>query len=91
MSTTLLEALNSGVKFLKEQGIGNPRSSAELLLCSILNLSRVDLYLNKDQFPDEKDKRKFDEFSKERASGKPIQYIIGETEFFSLKFRRYIR
>jgi release factor glutamine methyltransferase len=87
MSTILLEALNSGAKFLKEKGIGNPRSSAEVLLCSILNLSRVDLYLNKDQVLNERDKRKFDEFSKERASGKPLQYITGTTEFLDLEFK----
>ncbi|MGB2698133.1 MAG: peptide chain release factor N(5)-glutamine methyltransferase [Candidatus Zixiibacteriota bacterium] len=87
MSTTLLEALNSGVKFLKERGIGNPRSSAEILLCSILDLSRVDLYLNKDQVLNEKDKRKLDEFLEERASGKPLQYITGSTEFLDLEFK----
>ncbi len=86
MSTILLEALNSGAKFLKEKGIGNPRSSTEVLLSSILNLSRVDLYLNKDQVLNEKDKKKFDEFLKERASGKPLQYITGSIEFLDLEF-----
>jgi len=87
MSITLLEALNSGVELLKEKGIGNPRSSAELLLCSILNLTRVDLYLNKDQVFKDKDQNNFDKFLKERASGKPIQYITGSTEFLDLEFK----
>jgi release factor glutamine methyltransferase len=86
MSTILLEALNSGANFLKEMGIGNPRSSTEVLLSSILNLSRVDLYLNKDQVLNEKDKKRFDEFLKERASGKPLQYITGSIEFLDLEF-----
>lgn len=87
MRITLLEALNSGANLLKERGIGNPRSSSELLLCSILNLNRVDLYLNKDQILKDKDKKKFDRFLKERTSGKPIQYITGSTEFLDLEFK----
>jgi release factor glutamine methyltransferase len=84
---TLLQALNSGVKFLKEKGIGNPRSSAEVLLSSILNLSRVDLYLNKDRILNQKEKEKLDGFLKERASGKPLQYITGSIEFLDLEFK----
>ena len=87
MSITLLEALNSGAEFLKEKGIGNPRSSAELLLCSILNWDRVDLYLNKDNVLKTKDREKFDRFLEERASGKPIQYITGSAEFLDLEFK----
>lgn len=87
MSVTLLEALNSGAKFLKEKGIGNPRSSGELLLCSILNLNRVDLYLNKDEVLKQEDKKTFDKFLEERGSGKPIQYITGSTEFLDLEFK----
>ncbi len=87
MSITLLEALNSGVNLLKEKGIGNPRSSAEVLLCSVLNLNRVDLYLNKDQVLKDKDKKIFDKFLEERVSGKPIQYITGSTEFLDLEFK----
>ena len=87
MDTTLLQALNSGAKFLKEKGIGNPRSSAEVLLSSILNLSRVDLYLNKDRILSQKEKEKLDGFLKERASGKPLQYITGSIEFLDLEFK----
>jgi release factor glutamine methyltransferase len=87
MSITLLEALNTGADFLKEKGIGNPRSSVELLLCWILSLNRVDLYLSKDQTLKEKDKKKLDRFLEERASGKPIQYITGSTEFLDLEFK----
>jgi len=87
MSIILLEALNSGVNLLKEKGIGNPRSSAELLLCSILNLNRVDLYLSKDSILEDEDKKRFDEFLNQRASGMPVQYIIGLTEFLDLEFK----
>jgi release factor glutamine methyltransferase len=87
MSITLLEALNSGVNLLKEKGIGNPRSSAEVMLCSILNLTRVDLYLHKDQVLNDEDKKTFDKFLEERVSGKPIQYITGSTEFLDLEFK----
>jgi len=87
MSVTLLEALNSGARFLKEKGIGNPRSSAELLLCSILNSNRVDLYLNKDEILKQEDKKTFDRFLEERGSCKPIQYITGSTEFLDLEFK----
>lgn len=57
------------------------------MLCSILNLNRVDLYLNKDEVLKQEDKKTFDKFLEERGSGKLIQYITGFTEFLDLEFK----
>jgi release factor glutamine methyltransferase len=45
------------------------------------------LYLNKDQILSQKDKERLDVFLKERASGKPLQYITGSIEFLDLEFK----
>lgn len=87
MAQTLLETLNSATSLLKEKNLPNPRSTSELFLSSILNLKRVDLYLNREKILSEKEKDKLFFYVKERISGKPIQYIIGYTGFFGLEFK----
>jgi len=87
MAQTLLETLNSATSLLKEKNIPNPRSTSELFLSSILNLKRVDLYLNREKILSEKEKDKLFFYVKERISGKPIQYIIKNTGFYGLEFK----
>ncbi len=87
MAQTLLETLNSATSLLKEKNLPNPRSTSELFLSSILNLKRVDLYLNREKILSEKEKDKLFFYLKERISGKPIQYIIKNTGFYGLEFK----
>jgi release factor glutamine methyltransferase len=42
---TVLEVLNLSTDYLQQHGIESPRINAELLLASILNCKRLDLYL----------------------------------------------
>jgi len=73
--------------YLEKKGIDNPRLNVELLLGHVLKMKRVQLYLNfeKPLSPSELDQ--FRLFLKRRANQEPIQYITGETEFYSLKFK----
>jgi release factor glutamine methyltransferase len=87
MKNTCLEILNQAVEKFRSEGIDRPRTNAELLLGAVLNVKKIDLYLNGDRILTPEQIEKFDLFIKERLSGKPLQYIIGSTEFFGLEFK----
>lgn len=87
MPNTCLEILNQAVEKLRLAGIDRPRTNAELLLGSVLNKNKVDLYLNKDRILTSDEIEKFNQYMKERISHRPVQYIIGTVEFFGLEFK----
>jgi len=86
MSNTCLEILNQAVEKLRSEGIDRPRTNAELLLGAVLNAQKIDLYLDRDRILTSPQIEKFNQLIQERISGKPLQYIIGSTEFFGLEF-----
>jgi release factor glutamine methyltransferase len=86
MNNTCLEILNRAVEKLRSEGIDRPRTNAELLLGAVLNAKKIDLYLDRDRILTPQQIEKFNQFVQERISGKPLQYTIGSTEFFGLKF-----
>lgn len=58
-----------------------------LLTEEYLGLNRLDLALKPDYELDEAQKLKFDKSLKRLQDHEPVQYIIGEKEFFGLKFK----
>ncbi|MCK4404167.1 MAG: peptide chain release factor N(5)-glutamine methyltransferase [candidate division Zixibacteria bacterium] len=83
---TCLEILNRAVEKLRSEGIDRPRTNAELLLGAVLDAKKIDLYLDRDRILSPQQVQKFNQFIQERIAGKPLQYIIGSTEFFGLEF-----
>ena len=83
----IVELLQTTTEFFKKKSITNPRLNAELLLCKVLRIQRVDLYVNYDRpiVPDEL--QQYRENIRRRASREPLQYILGKTEFMSLSFK----
>lgn len=83
---TLLKLLRWMTGYFADKGVDNPRLDAELLLADQLGLDRVGLYLNHDRplTPAELDHIR--PLVKRRGRREPLQYIIGHTEFWSLKF-----
>ncbi len=82
----VLEILKVTENLLREKSIENPRLNAELLLCDVLNETRIKLYLDfeKPLSPDEINiyRAKI----KRRINREPLQYILGYTKFFGLRF-----
>ncbi len=62
------------------------RLNAEILLGSVLGMSRVDLYLNYDRPVSEEELTRLRHLVRRRLAHEPLQYILGEAEFMSLKF-----
>jgi release factor glutamine methyltransferase len=87
MGKTILEALNSVTRTFWEKDIETPRIEAELLLGHILDLKRTELYLKGERVLSSKEENTLEQLIKERLTGKPLQYVLGETEFFGLKFK----
>jgi release factor glutamine methyltransferase len=72
--------------YLTKHGVESPRLCAELLLAKAMNCERLQLYTRHDFSPDGAVRDCFRASVRDAAGGKPIAYIIGTKEFFSLSF-----
>ncbi len=83
---TLLRLLRWTTEYFTEKGIDSPRLDAELLLAHVLKLDRVGLYLNYDRPLSAAELDLIRPLVKRRGQREPLQYLIGQTEFWSLEF-----
>ena len=83
---TIKDALNRSAEFLKTRGSSSPRLDAELLLGRVLNLPRLQLYLQFDRPLMEVEKEQYREMLRRRGRHEPVAYILGEKEFMALPF-----
>lgn len=83
---TILSLINWGAEYLREKGFEDSRLNIELLLCSVLGCKRIDLYTRFDKPLNQGELGKFKALLKRRLRHEPLQYILGETEFMSLRF-----
>lgn len=82
----IINIIQESTAFLNAKGIENPRLNAEQLLAHLLQLSRVDLYVQFDRPLNKKERDDYKVLLKRRAGHEPLQYILGSTEFMSLPF-----
>ncbi len=82
----IIDIISLSANYLKEHGVAHPRLNAELLLSEVLGKSRIELYLEYDKPLVETELSSLRNLLKARATHKPIQYVLGKTEFFSLPF-----
>ena len=83
---SVLEAIKLSAEYLEKKGIESPRLNAELLLAEVLNLKRMELYLQFDRPLSEEEKNAYRTFLKLRGEKKPLQQILGHTEFMGEMF-----
>jgi release factor glutamine methyltransferase len=86
-SWTSLKLIQWTTGYFEKKGIPNPRLDAELLLAHVLKCPRINLYVDHEKTVSERDLAKFRELIERRAQREPLQYIVGETEFWGLKFK----
>lgn len=84
---TSLKLIQWTAGHFEKKGIPNPRLDAELLLAHVLKCQRVDLYTGFEKTVSEKHLAEFKALIERRARREPLQYIIGETEFWGLKIK----
>lgn len=73
-------------EFLGRQGVDDPRLATEVLLAHAAACRRIDLYARFDRVLDADALTRFRESVKRAGSHEPIAYLVGEKEFFSLRF-----
>lgn len=86
-SWTIGRLLQWTTDYLKQQGADSPRLDAEVLLAHARGCRRIELYTAFDEPASDELRTKFRELVKERAAGKPVAYLVGRREFYSMEFR----
>lgn len=84
---TILEAIKLSTEYLEKKNVDSPRANAEILLSEILKVKRLDLYLSFDKPLKENEINLYREYIKKRGMRIPLQYIIGQVDFFGLKIK----
>ena len=80
--------LDWAINYFKSKEIPHPRLSAELLLSSVLKLSRINLYLNYSRVLNKQELALYKKYILKRLQHVPIQYILKEAYF--RKIRLYV-
>jgi release factor glutamine methyltransferase len=83
---TILELITLTTDYFDKKGISSSRINAELLLADILKCKRLDLYLSFDKPLEDSEVNQYREYVRRRAKFEPLQYIIGNVEFYGLEF-----
>jgi release factor glutamine methyltransferase len=84
---TLLEVIKKTTDFFAAKGVENPRLNAELLIGHVLELPRMQLYLQFERLLAEVELEKLRPLVKRRGQREPLQYVLGGTEFFHLRLK----
>lgn len=83
---TIKRLLSWTTDFFREHGAGQSRLDAEILLSEALGCPRIELYTRFDEEPPETVRGIFRDWVARHAEGEPVAYLVGQKEFFSLKF-----
>lgn len=84
---TVLEILQRTTDFFASKGVEQPRLNAELLVGHALGLKRMQLYLQFERPLREPELEKIRPLVRRRATREPMQYIVGETDWFGMKLK----
>jgi release factor glutamine methyltransferase len=84
--TNIRTILQQAARDLKFSGSPSPRLDAELLLMHFLMIDRLQLCTDPERELAEEEAAAFVQRIERRSLGEPVAYIIGEKEFWSLRF-----
>lgn len=87
MSAYIAKLLRETASKLEAAGIPTPRLDAEVLLAHVLGCERLQLPLRRDDALSPEQVASYEALVAERLSRKPVSHILGEREFWSLKFK----
>lgn len=84
---TIQKLLDWIVGYFTEKQIDSPRLSAELLLCHVLKMQRIELYMHFEKRIDPPQLAELRSYVKRAAEHEPIAYLVGLTEFYSMEIK----
>ena len=84
---TVLEIIKKTTEFLQGKGVEAPRLNAEILVGHALGLKRMQLYLQFERALAEPELATIRPLVRRRGLREPVQYIVGETDFFGLRLK----
>ena len=79
-------ALNQGVKILKENNIPNPYLDCEILLSESINKDKRHIILNSKEILNRQQLVNFNSFINRRKNHEPIAYLVNKKEFWKDEF-----
>ena len=82
----LVDIIKKTEQFFRQKGIDSPRLDSELLIGSVLSMTRIQLYMNFDIPLSEAEISKIRTVVRRRANREPIAYILGEKDFYEHTF-----
>lgn len=83
-ASTLTNMMSTTAKRLREHGIDTALSETEQILSHVLSVSRHQLYLHVDRELTPSQAQEVDQMVARRCRREPLQYILGNTEFYGL-------
>lgn len=84
-SWTIQRLLNWVTEYLTGKGVDSPRLSAELLLCHVVGLTRIELYTQFDRPVPQRQLDQLRDLVKRAGLHEPVAYLTGRTEFYSVE------
>lgn len=84
---TIREIKERTETFFTQKAVPNPKLDTDILIAHSLGLKRLDLYLDLDRPLTEEQLNTLRPLVKRRADREPLQYIIGNTEFYGLQLK----
>ncbi|NQV18591.1 MAG: peptide chain release factor N(5)-glutamine methyltransferase [Armatimonadetes bacterium] len=84
---TIAEILDKSINRLKKYNIENPQLNAEQIISHVLGINKTDLYLNSKAVLNREKSDVIERLIIRRTKHEPLQYILGETEFYGCKIK----
>ena len=84
---TILSMIKWGTAYFEEKKVPSPRLSIEWLLADVLQMRRLDIYLQFDRPLSDSELSDLRDKIKRRLKHEPLQYIVGHTEFMHAHIR----
>lgn len=84
---TIGKLQNWGNEYLSSKGIENPKLYIDSIITNVMNLERIDLYLKFDLPLNQFELIEIKDKLKRIIAKEPLQYVLGEVEFYGLKYK----
>lgn len=84
---TVRRVLEWTTAHLKKHGSDTPRLDAEILLAHARGCQRIQLYTQFDELLTDAVRGQMRDLVQRRAKAEPVAYLVGQREFFSLRFK----